>query len=124
VEEWHKRIKLRHGGADEGDGDNDEPTDGAADVDDTAGNDGAVEMAERQSNNPLVRPSAATPINGGVAALGNDDALARLGAQMQAQQAQISVLLEQQAKVMEAIGVITSELSQSKRDKTSRETVA
>mmetsp|Transcript_54742 Transcript_54742/g.150902 ORF Transcript_54742/g.150902 Transcript_54742/m.150902 type:complete len:82 (+) Transcript_54742:1522-1767(+) len=81
-------------------------------------------MAERQSNNPLVRPSAATPINGGVAALGNDDALARLGAQMQAQQAQISVLLEQQAKVMEAIGVITSELSQSKRDKTSRETVA
>mmetsp|Transcript_94536 Transcript_94536/g.270623 ORF Transcript_94536/g.270623 Transcript_94536/m.270623 type:complete len:81 (-) Transcript_94536:118-360(-) len=55
---------------------------------------------------------------------GDEDALARLGAQMEAQQAQISMLLAQQAKVMEALGVISSERSQSKRDKTSRETVA
>ena len=72
---------------------------------------GAVEMPERRSNNPLIHEAegkSGAPTDAQVGdARGDGGALARLSAQMQDQQRQLSLLLNQQAQVMEAVAKLT-----------------
>ena len=128
---WHDNLKETVTGEAEGETDTETANEtrgvgniATADVDSA----GAVELPERQSNNPLMHEAgddggAPTDAQFGDAP-GDGDALERLSAQMQDQQRQISMLLNQQAQVMEAIAKLTDVKATKQEKETGRMTVS